>query len=95
MVDATVDNKPVSIVLDGDQSTTVPSNETWKVTITLASGNQGLTVMTIDGIGDFTARDQDQGNQSIDAVLTGGQTVAETLNQDDGAIFISGFVVDS
>jgi hypothetical protein len=95
MVNATVDNDPVSIILDGGQSTTVPGNETWKVTITLASGTNGITMLKIDGIGKFLGRDNNQGNESIDAVLTGGQTIVEARDDPTSAIFISGFVVDS
>ncbi len=44
MVNATVDNEPISITLKKDESTTVPSGEVWKVTISVT----GLHV-TADG----------------------------------------------
>jgi len=95
MVNATVDNPPVSIVLDGNESTTVPSNETWKVTITIGSNNNGASTIAIDGIGKFVGRDNAQGNDSVDAVLTGGQTITEVNKGSESAVYIGGFVVDS
>jgi len=95
MVDATVDNKPVSIVLAGGQSTTVPSNETWKVTLNISSSNGTASILSIDGTSGFIGRDNVQGNEQIDAVLTGGQTIAETNNKSGSAIFIAGFVVNN
>jgi hypothetical protein len=95
MVNATVDNDPVSIVLDGGESTTVPSNETFRVSIHLAG--QNTTRMKIDGIGTFRGDDSTQSTHKRlpDVTLTGGQTVAETRNETDSLIFITGFVVDS
>jgi len=95
MVNATVDNSPVSIVLDGGQSTTVPSNETWRVSIHLA--NRDNSNMEIDGIGTFVGSRTNRsapGNY-LDVTLTGGQTISENLSQSGSAIFITGFVVDS
>ena len=95
MVDATVDNDPVSIVLDGGQSTTVPSNETWRVSIHLA--NADLTDINIDGIGIFSAgRSTASGEASyLDVTLIGGQTITELSGGSNTAIFITGFVVNS
>jgi len=95
MVNATVDNPPVSIVLDGGQSTTVPSNETWRVSIHLA--NQDFTSMKIDGVGDFQAnRDKSSANGNyLDVTLVGNQTIKEDNNASGSVIFITGFVVDS
>jgi len=94
MVEATVTNDPVSIVLDGGQSTTVPSNETWRVSIHMM--NQDVTKMTIDGIGSFAAEQTRGGAQGnyLDVTLTGGQTIRERANNPDGGIFITGFVVN-
>jgi len=95
MVNATVDNKPVSIVLDQSQSTTVPSNETWRVSIHLGHGQP--TIMTIDGIGRFTASaTSSQSNDPLsDVTLVGGQTIDNLSGQNDSVIFITGFVVNS
>ena len=92
MVNATVDNKPVSIVLDGGQSTTVPSNETWRVSIHLA--NVETTQMRIDGIGLYQSNSSANGNY-LDVTLVGGQTVEEKINKQSSAILITGFVVNS
>lgn len=94
MVNATVDNKPISIVLDGGQSTTVPSNETWRVSIHLAQ--QTGTKMRIDGVGLFHSRDDRSNNgHYLNITLTGGQTVSEVANNDASGMLISGFVVNS
>jgi len=47
MVNASIDNEPVSIQLAEDESTTVPANETWKVTLSvfgrgMTSDNNGV-----------------------------------------------------
>jgi hypothetical protein len=95
MVNATVDNEPVSIVLDGGQSTTVPSNETWRVSIHMMNNDRSR--MSIDGIGDFKAREDTKSGLGtyLDVTLTGNQTIAETADQQKGGIFITGFVVNN
>jgi len=95
MVNATVDNAPVSIVLDGGESTTVPSNETWRVSLHLANSND--TNMKIDGIGVYQAKSADTSSPGnyLDVTLTGGQTIAETTSNSGAAILITGFVVNS
>jgi hypothetical protein len=95
MVNATVDNDPVSIILDGAQSTTVPSNETWRVSIFLATRTG--TLMNIDGIGVFQGNGGTASSRGdfLDITLTGGQTIAETDDQPESAILITGFVVSS
>jgi hypothetical protein len=95
MVNATVDNEPVSIVLDGGQSTTVPSNETWRVSIHLADFDR--CNMVIDGIGTFSADRTDASSSSnfLDVTLTGGQTIQEDSGRTFTGIFITGFVVNN
>jgi len=95
MVNATVDNAPVSIVLDVGQSTTVPSNETWRVSILLTNG--GGTKITIDGIGEFKAGSNSESAQGVyqDVTLVGGQTITEVGIDNENGVFITGFVVDS
>jgi len=95
MVNATVDNDPVSIVLDGDESTTVPSNETWRVSIYLATGSR--TDMRIDGVEEYrTEQTQSTSNEALeDVTLIGGQTISEDRNNKRSSIFITGFVVNS
>jgi len=95
MVNATVDNTPVSIVLDSGESTTVPSNETWRVSIYLAVSVR--TDMRIDGIGEYRAeRVERTSNEALeDVTLIGGQTIAEDRGGKESSIFITGFVVNS
>jgi len=97
MVNATVDNDPVSILLDPGQSTTVPSNETWKVQLTLVTedgdgSNAGsIRINNISAVGAGTSADK-QGQVAPNTVVTGGDTIK--LSKALGAS-ISGFVVDS
>ena len=95
MVNATVDNEPVSIVLAGGESTTVPSNEVWRVSIHLANTfNQ--TQLKIDGKGIwYGSRDASSGDGNLlNVTLTGGQTIEESKGKADTAILITGFVVN-
>jgi len=95
MVNATVDNAPVSIQLQGT-STTVPSNETWVVHIGVHSGRD-RSRLEINGVGETVAT----GNASeprppeFKMVLTGGDTVSEVKGDSDSMVSIQGFVVDS
>jgi len=97
MVNATVDNKPVSIQLDPGESTTVPSNETWKVQLTLSirdasngsDGNIDINGTNVIGGGDGGGRN---GQVAPETVVTGTDTIS--LANGKGAS-ISGFVVDS
>jgi len=95
MVNATVDNKPISIVLDGGESTTVPSNETWRVSLHLS--NYGGPSMTIEGIGKFEGEQTKPSAQGsyLDVTLIGGQTISENTSSGGNAIFITGFVVNN
>jgi len=97
MVDATVDNKPVSIQLAPGQSTTVPSNETWKVQLTLSVQDPntatpgGLNINGTTAIGALNSANS-QGQIAPDTVLVGNDTVS--MNGGVGAS-ITGFVVSS
>jgi len=95
MVNATVDNPPVSIQLNGS-STTVPSNETWVVQIGVHGGVVPSAV-EINGVGLTQSSDQasDPHPPQFKMVLTGGDTVAETVAQNISMVSIQGFVVDS
>jgi hypothetical protein len=95
MVNATVDNPPVSVNLDSGQSTTVPSNETWRVSIHLA--NRQKTRLEINGINEYIVGTSSAPATAslLDVTLTGGETIAETQGDFHSGIFITGFVVDS
>jgi hypothetical protein len=104
MVNATVDNKPVAITLSDGQSTTVPSNETWKVTITCEARSNGGTVsISIDGTTAGGVRSDSLFDRNdnlgygyadstapFDTVFTGG----ETISASGGGVRIGGFVVN-
>jgi hypothetical protein len=95
MVDATVDNDPVSIQLSGT-STTVPSNETWVVQIGVHGGERS-SELEINGVG----KSKSAGSTSeahppqFKMVLTGGDKVSETFGTSNSMVSIQGFVVDS
>lgn len=88
MVTASVGNEPVSIQLSAS-STTVPSNETWVVTVMVgANGNPGQ--FTINGT------EAIKGQQVIpNIVVTGDDTLEEQNGGTGPCAFIQGFVVDS
>ena len=95
MVDATVDNAPVSIQLNAS-STTVPSNETWVVQIGV-HGGATFSELEINGVG-RTISSGDETNPhppQFKMVLTGGDTVAEIQGKSKSMVSIQGFVVDS
>jgi len=104
MVNATVDNGPVAITLSDGQSTTVPSNETWKVTITCEAASisddhdiliNGTKVAGGSAYKRFERRDElgfanATSTVPFDTVLTGG----ETISVNGGGMRIGGFVVN-
>jgi len=95
MVDATVDNIPVSIQLNGS-STTVPSNETWVVTITVFGGiNESQ--FELNGVGKMatSSTKADATTIDLDMVLTGGDKVKENKGNQNSLVAIQGFVVSS
>jgi len=95
MVNATVDNAPVSIQLQGT-STTVPSNETWVVHIGVHSGRD-RSRLEISGVGETvaSARTSEPRPPEFKMVLTGGDTVSEVKGDSDSMVSIQGFIVDS
>jgi hypothetical protein len=70
MVNATVDNQAVAISLSSGQSTTVPSNETWKVTITVEPG--------------VAAADANGGSSTSTTVSINGVVVAGSKSDSNG-----------
>jgi len=95
MVNATVDNAPVSIQLQGT-STTVPSNETWVVQIGVHGGSD-VSFLEINGLGktESSGGVSDPHPPQFKMVLTGGDTIAETGGNGRAMVSIQGFVVDS
>jgi len=94
MVNATIDNNPVSVLILSGQSVTVPSNEVWKVS--LHATNEDRARFLINGSGRFEGnRDKESapGNY-LDLVFTGDTTI-ETTELSPGSVYISGFVVKS
>jgi hypothetical protein len=97
MVNATVDNDPVSIQLSPGQETTVPSNETWKVQMTFTNvdgSNRTSGAVYINGVPaiGYTGFGESPGPIASNTVLVGNDTVK--LVGGKGAS-ITGFVVDS
>jgi len=107
MVNATVDNEAVSISLSVGESTTVPSGEVWRVTITIGEhgtyqeettyleiNNDPVMSLKIDDSSSYA-----QSSPSIQTVVTGGDTISlhtnteDTSGYDNGA-HIGGFVVN-
>jgi len=95
MVNATVDNPPVSIQLSGT-STTVPSNETWVVRIVVHSGAAN-TEFELNGVGrtGSTSSLSEPRPPEFKMTLTGGDTLKETRGNAQSMVSVQGFVVDS
>jgi len=104
MANATIDNAPVSIQLALDQSTTVPSDEVWKVTVTFYGTNTTTkdeqVYLSINGQRVFGfAGPIDQApfvSPSAEIVLDGNDTIKlEHFRAQDQGAAIQGFVVKS
>jgi len=95
MVEATVTNDPVSIQLQGS-STTVPSNETWVVTLTVHSG-ESISRLKINNKATTKTSDSqsDPHPPGFRMTLTGGDTITEIQGDVGSMVSIQGFVVDS
>ena len=95
MVNATIDNAPVSIQLSG-QSTTVPANETWKVNIGVHSGEEPSTLIINGVVGTTSSINQDAPHPpQFEMILNGGDTIEENKGFNGSMLSIQGFVVDS
>jgi hypothetical protein len=95
MVNATIDNQPVSIQLNGT-TTTVPSNETWVVRIVVHSGSAN-SEFRLNGIGRTGSTSSLSGTRppEFKMTLTGGDTLEETRGNTQSMVSVQGFVVDS
>ncbi|WP_162224161.1 hypothetical protein [Halorussus salinus] len=82
MVQADINNEPISIVLAGGESTTVPSGEVWKVTLKQDSPNNA-------GINRKDVAD----GRPFETVLVGGDRV-QSNGDDYRGVHIGGFVVN-
>jgi hypothetical protein len=95
MVNATIDNDPVSIQLNG-QSVTVPSNEVWKVKIGVHTSGR-FSIAIINGVGRIVADEASTSPRvpEFDMVLQGGDTIEEFKGEQYSMVTIQGFVVKS
>lgn len=100
MVQATVDNQPVSVTLNTGESTTVPSGEVWRVTLTLGVENTSYATRVhakVNGTTTMNCYEKDanmQGDNTVvsETVLTGGDTIKCT--GEAGGLHVGGFVVN-
>jgi len=106
MVNATVDNTPVKEVISNGSSVTVPTGETWKVTINVPPATSELDGdrdyrVRIDGtwVGGSSAQSEDASDHSsgnststvpFDAVLPEGTTIGAS----GSAVLVTGFVIN-
>jgi len=89
MVEAKVDNEYVSKTIAANGSISVPTDETWKVTITVSRNAElGINGTTIVNSGTNNGEDN---AVSFSTVVADGDTIAETTGSD--GIHIGGFVV--
>lgn len=90
MVQATVDNPAVSIALGGGESTSVPSGEVWRVTISIS--NQAEVEINSVHVNPGNSGSGEVNTNSFETTLTGGDTITEIGNSGMG-LHIGGFVV--
>jgi hypothetical protein len=109
MVNVTIDNKPVSIQLNEGETTTVPTNETWKVKLSIATRRFEFIIdyafVTINGKsvhGLSGALDNQNGGPTIKSpaesfVLVGDDVIGtdKSSQVDIEGVGIQGFVVSS
>lgn len=99
MVQANIDNDPISVTINSNESVTVPSGEVWKANITLATSHSdfsSISFVSINGVSVMDSKFEDDdgtggGSPSHECVLVGGDTVE--YSGGEGA-HISGFVVN-
>lgn len=108
MTQATVDNNPVSIALGNGESTTVPTGEVWRVTITAASDGNYFSELFIrvkvngEPLATYSHVSSNSmgggAGQTVETVLVGGDTVSVEENTNNGTnvggAHIGGFVVN-
>lgn len=99
MVDATISNEPISIVLNDGESVNVPSGEIWKVWVNFSifdGGNDdgGITVNG-DQVTYMTTSDSGSGNHGPGVfILESGDSIGTWSSADDTNAHISGFVIN-
>jgi len=102
MVNAAVDNTPISIQLAKGESTTVPSGETWRVKVTSSvrdetNDNWNSSVVDINGLDVLSAHNSgDHHGLNHSIVLDAGDTIELESAPGSGAgAHISGFVAST
>jgi hypothetical protein len=101
MTQVNVAGTPISVSLGGGGSTTVPTGEVWKVTVTLASGDQPnvnderLFVNNEPVAVGHSYNDGHATGFPLETVFVGGDTLEVEQNNDDNGGHIGGFEVSS
>jgi len=102
MVNATIDNPPVSVQFSEGQSVTVPQNETWRVTLTFFDKvDQSGQRIKLNGENVFgmvgSMPDAIAMSPTVDMVLTGGDILELKGNSTSfvAGAAVQGFVVNS
>jgi hypothetical protein len=102
---ATIENEPISIQLRGNDQTTVPSGEVWKVSVTLGkqdTDSDWLADFRVNGVTacSFAGTDrmdyQSNGSTSFETVLKENDTLRmedDAISNNDIGCHISGFKV--
>lgn len=101
----TIENEPISIQLQANDQTTVPSGEVWKISVTIGKRDgdtdwladfriNGKSVCSISGTsgGDY----QNHGSSSFETVVKDGDTMRmeeDAVSSNDVGCHISGFKV--
>jgi len=94
-----IKNEPVLHVLENGESATVPSGETWRVSLlnltrSLSNDTGSENSLELDGVEIFGGNDNLEISQyCTQAVVVGGQTFTARVEESGLAITISGYVV--
>jgi hypothetical protein len=91
MVQANIDNTPVSITLAENESVSVPTGETWRVTISAPNDtrvdiNGGKLINSYNGSGE---KNMDE----TQTVVTEGDSIANDYSTNSGVLHVGGFKV--
>jgi hypothetical protein len=87
MVKAKIENEQISVLLNENESVTIPNNETWNVGI--GGNNDDFPFLRLDGKRVLRLR-QRSAHDTSEHVFSGGRTLQAERNN----IFLNGYVID-
>ena len=91
MVQASIDNTPISIVLGNGETTTVPTDEVWKISATVTLGTR-LLINNTSVVDDYNGSGEPNA-ENVELVVTGGDKLESNTSNTEFGIHIGGFKV--